>query len=328
LLIKMPVIQYNLHMQKEPFSRLDGDNPVREKLLGCCRLQPGDIWKDPEGKHKVGLLDCTNPGDIDKLFGTSKAVCAIHDPPYNIAVGNHNTPQLSQINIDTYLDFSVKWVSLCENRLAENSHLYVWLGADQTRGFQPLADFMIGMRNFGMLKSRSFITLRNQRGYGTQKNWMCARQELLYYTKGKPGFRVMYTDIPKVLKGYYKTINGKITENIERSKSETIRPGNIWIDIQQVFYRMEENVPGAYAQKPIRAISRIIESSSEPGELVCDFFSHSGTTLLAAEMLGRSCYTCDIDPVFAELTIRRLEWYRKSGKTGFQTGNPFPELEI
>ena len=37
--------------------------------------------------------------------------------------------------------------------------------------------------------SRSFITLRNQRGYGTQKNWMSVRQELLYYTKGSPGSR-------------------------------------------------------------------------------------------------------------------------------------------
>ena len=59
--------------------------------------------------------------------------------------------------------------------------------------------------------SRSFITMRNQRGYGTQKNWMSVRQELLYYTKGKLEFYINaeYTDIPKILKGYYKTVNGK-----------------------------------------------------------------------------------------------------------------------
>ncbi len=50
---------------------------------------------------------------------------------------------------------------------------------------------------------------------------MAIRQELLYYTKGKPIFNVRaeYTDIPKKTKGYYKKINGKITENFERSKS-------------------------------------------------------------------------------------------------------------
>ena len=170
--------------------------------------------------------------------------------------------------------------------------------------------------------------MRNQRGYGTQKNWMSVRQELLYYTKGDPHFKVNYTDIPKILGGYYKEVNGEVTDNFERSKSEFIRPGNVWVDIQQVFYRMEENVPGAYAQKPLKSISRIIEASSRKNDLVADFFSHSGVTLLAAELLRRRCYAMEIDPIFAELTIRRLEHYRETGKTGWQWNNPFPEVKV
>ncbi len=102
--------------------------------------------------------------------------------------------------------------------------------------------------------------MRNQRGYGTQKNWMAVRQELLYYTKGKPVFNIEaeYTDIPKVLRGYYKEVNGAVTENLERGKSENIRAGNVWVDVQQVFYRMDENVSGCYAQKPLKCIDRII----------------------------------------------------------------------
>ena len=170
---------------------------------------------------------------------------------------------------------------------------------------------------------RSFITMRNQRGYGTQKNWMAVRQELLYYVKGNPDFQVEYTDIPKVLKGYYKKVDGKVTENLQRSKSEHIRASNVWVDIQQVFYRMEENVSGCYAQKPLKSIERIIRASSNANDLVIDYFSHSGTTLLASEILDRKCYTVDIDPVFAEITIRRLENFRKTGRTGWQNGNPF-----
>ena len=226
------------------------------------------------------------------------------------------------------MDYSKKWVRNTVDILGKNAHFYVWLGADQNAGFQPLADFILMMRNFKHLKSRSFITMRNQRGYGTQKNWMAIRQELLYYIKGNPTFTVVYTDIPKILRGYYKKVNGVITENMERSKSNNIRAGNVWVDIQQVFYRMEENVPGAYAQKPIKAIERIIKSSSNEKELVVDFFSHSGTTLIAAEILNRKCYTFDIDPIFAELTIRRLEHFRKTGKLGWQFCNPFPEISI
>ena len=118
-----------------------------------------------------------------------------------------------------------------------------------------------------------------------------------------------------------------MTENLERSRSNTIRPGNVWFDIQQVFYRREENVSGCYAQKPLKAIERIMASGSAEGELVVDFFAHSGTTLIAGERLGRRVYTFDIDPIFAEITIRRLENHRKTGKTGWQWHNPFPEID-
>jgi site-specific DNA-methyltransferase (adenine-specific) len=310
----------------EKLIRLDIDEELRKKILPCCRLKKGEIWKDPKGLHKVGVLDATIISDAKKLFGKEKAQLVINDPPYNVVVGNANTQNLSKINIDEYIKFSLKWVSNVLSILYEDAALYVWLGADQNDGFQPLPEFMIMMREFEELKTRSFITMRNQRGYGTQKNWMSVRQELLYYIKGDPHFKVIYTDIPKILGGYYKEVNGKVTDNFERSKSEFIRPGNVWVDIQQVFYRMEENVPGAYAQKPLKSISRIIEASSKKNDLVADFFSHSGVTLLASEMLGRKCYAMEIDPIFAELSIRRLERYRKTGKTGWQWNNPFPEI--
>jgi len=312
----------------EKLTRLDIDEELRKKILPHCRLQIGEIWLDPKGKHKVGVLDATNPAHTRILFEKEKAQLVINDPPYNVVVGNANTQNLSKINVDEYVEFSQKWVSNVLSILDENAGLYIWLGADQKDGFQPLPEFMIMMREFQELKTRSFITMRNQRGYGTQKNWMSVRQELLYYIKGNPYFKVIYTDIPKILGGYYKEVNGEVTDNFERSKSEFIRPGNVWVDIQQVFYRMEENVPGAYAQKPLKAISRIIEAGSKKENLITDFFSHSGVTLLASEILGRRCYAMEIDPVFAELSIRRIERYRNTGKTGWQWNNPFPEIKI
>ena len=290
-----------------------------------CRLKPGEIWEDPEGKHRVGVLDATSQSDVEKIFNGEKASLFVHDPPYNIEVGGKNTSQLSRVKVQEYMDFCRSWIQNSIDTMETDAHFYIWLGADQKRGFQPLPEVMLLMREFTELTSRSFISVRNQRGYGTQKNWMAVRQELLYYTKGNPYFKVTYTDIPKVLKGYYKTVAGKRTENIERSKSDTIRPGNIWLDIQQVFYRMEENVPGTYAQKPLKAIERILLTGSRENDLVADFFAHSGTTLIAAEKLGRKCRTFDKDPLFTELTIRRLEHFRRTGKTGWQRENPFPE---
>ena len=312
----------------EKLSRLDIDSELRKKILPYCRIKKGEIWIDPKGKHKVGVLDATKLEEVKKIFSKKKAQLVINDPPYNVVVGKANSKNLSRIDIKEYIQFSHDWVANVISILDDNSSLYIWLGADQNDGFQPLPEFMIMMREFNNLKPRSFITMRNQRGYGTQNNWMSVRQELLYYIKGKPSFNVTYTDIPKILGGYYKEVNGKVTDNFERSKSGFIRPGNVWVDIQQVFYRMEENVPGAYAQKPLKSIKRIIEASSKKNNLVADFFSHSGVTLLASEMLGRKCYAMEIDPIFAELSIRRLEHFRKTGKTGWQWNNPFHEIEL
>ena len=314
-------------MATEPLPRLDSDTETRKYLLGYCRLKPGDVWEDPIGGHRVGVLDATCPDAASKIMGNKKAKVAVNDPPYNVSVGNKTTQNLNKLNLAEYMEFSRRWVESTIEILEENSHFYAWLGADQRDSFQPLPDFMLMMREFEGLQPQSFITMRNQRGYGTQKNWMAVRQELLYYTKGNPDFSVVYTDIPKILRGYYKTVQGKRVENLERSRSDTIRPGNVWVDIQQVFYRMEENVPGAYAQKPLKAIERIIAACSSEDDLVVDLFSHSGTTLIACERLNRLCYTSDIDPIFAEMTIRRLEHFRETRRTGFQVQNPFKEMD-
>lgn len=325
----LPVVkeQDTTDTTREKLTRLDLNENLKNKLRPFCRLKYGEVWEDPVAGHKIGVLDATRSDDVLRIAGEEKAQLIINDPPYNVKVGNANTDNLFKIDLSDYMTFSRQWVRNSLAVMDVNSHLYVWMGADYRDQFQPLPDFMILMREFPELQARNYITVRNQRGYGTQKNWMWVRQELLYYVRGKPKFNVVYTEIPKILKGYYKVVNGKKTENLERSKSDTIRPGNVWLDIQQVFYRLEENVPGCYAQKPLSAIERILLTSSTERDLVVDLFSHSGTTLLAGEKLGRKVYTFDIDPVFAEISIRRLEHHRTTGKTGWQWNHPFPEIE-
>ncbi|AFH49516.1 DNA modification methylase [Ignavibacterium album JCM 16511] len=304
-------------MLKHPLPRLDKDDELKNLLLPYCRFSVGTIWIDKLSGHKIACGDATNINFVQSLFENKKASLAIHDPPYNFIA-------FKKSEVQQFIEWSKKWIEITYEYLKANSSLYIWLGADQKNNFQPLSSF-IEMMSSTKFKSRSFITMRNQRGFGTQKNWMAIRQELLFYKKGNPYFNVEaeYTDIPKVLKGYYKSVSGKLTENLERSKSENIRAGNVWIDIQQVFYRMGENVNGCYAQKPLKAIERIIQASSKKNDIVFDCFAHSGTTLIASEKLKRKCFTIDIEPVFCEISLRRLEKFRYEGKTGWQNSNPF-----
>jgi site-specific DNA-methyltransferase (adenine-specific) len=299
--------------------RLDKDEELQSLLLEYCRIKEGQIWRDPEGKHKIGCLNIDDESAVRKMFDNEKAALAIHDPPYNIVA-------FEEREVEKFSAWVKRWVQLTYDLMNKDAALYLWLGANQNDGFSPFPEIMLIMKQTDF-KSRSFITMRNQRGYGTIKNWMAIRQELLYYIKGNPVFnsKEVYTDIPKVVRGYYKEVNGKLTENMQRSRSQFIRAGNVWVDIQQVFHLMEENVSGCFAQKPLKAISRIISVSSNENDLVIDFFSHSGTTLIASEKMKRKCYTIDINPIYCEISIRRLENYRKTGKTGWQLSNPFEE---
>ncbi len=250
------VITKATEMQNHRLPRLDEMPELRTALQRYCRLNRGEVWNDPAGRHRVGCLDASRMEDVDRLAQGAKAQIALHDPPYNLVA-------FEKRSVAEFIDWCRRWVANTNDVLGKDASFYVWMGADQNEGFQPLPDFMVMMRETGF-RPRSFITMRNQRGYGTQKNWMAVRQELLYYLKGAPVFNVEaeYTDIPKILRGYYKEVNGVATENLERSKSENIRAGNVWVDVQQVFYRMEENVNGCYAQKPLKTCERIIRASS------------------------------------------------------------------
>jgi len=303
-------------MDRNALSRLDtATEQIRRRLRPLCRLKSGEVWEDESGRHVVACGDAADTVFIKSLFRGRSASLAVHDPPYNLVM-------FTRRSVSEFIEWCRRWVDNTHDILADDASLYVWLGADQKNHFQPLPQFMAMMAETEFA-SRSYITMRNQRGYGTQKNWMAVRQELLYYTKGSPAFQVQYTDIPKILRGYYKDVRGVRTENCERSHSAKIRPGNVWVDIQQVFYRMHENVNGCYGQKPLQAIERIVRASSRQNDTVADFFAHSGTTLLACEKTDRRCITVDIDPVFAEVTIRRLERYRETGETGWQAENMF-----
>ncbi|MGD0833416.1 MAG: site-specific DNA-methyltransferase [Candidatus Dormibacteria bacterium] len=63
---------------------------------------------------------------------------------------------------------------------------------------------------------------------------------------------------------------------------------------------------GYPTQKPLRLLERIVRASSNPGDLVADFFGGSGTTAVAAARLGRRYLTVDSNPEAVRITDLRL----------------------
>jgi DNA modification methylase len=62
-------------------------------------------------------------------------------------------------------------------------------------------------------------------------------------------------------------------------------------------------------EKPVELASRAIEYSSKPGENVLDLFGGSGSTLIAAEMTGRTAFLMELDPLYCDVIFQRFEQF-------------------
>jgi adenine-specific DNA-methyltransferase len=80
---------------------------------------------------------------------------------------------------------------------------------------------------------------------------------------------------------------------------------SVWADIPPVNSQALEDTRFD-TQKPKALLARIIKASSNPGDLVADFFCGSGTTLVVAEELGRRWIGCELGKVGVQVTRSRL----------------------
>ena len=100
--------------------------------------------------------------------------------------------------------------------------------------------------------------------------------------------------------------------------------GSVWTDIPPVNSQAEERV-GYPTQKAEPLISRIITASSNPGDLVADFFVGSGTTAAVAEKLGRKWIATDLGKFSIHTTRKRLIQVQRELK---KADNPYRAFEI
>jgi DNA modification methylase len=86
------------------------------------------------------------------------------------------------------------------------------------------------------------------------------------------------------------------------------RIGSVW--------SFKKDAAGGYAhptQKPVALAAEAIDKTTRTGCLVYDPFLGSGTTLIAADQLGRKCYGMEISPAYCDVIVQR--WEKLTGKT-------------
>jgi adenine-specific DNA-methyltransferase len=100
-------------------------------------------------------------------------------------------------------------------------------------------------------------------------------------------------------------------------------PNSVW-DIPYVNSQAHERT-GYPTQKPLALLERIIGATTLPGDLVADFFAGSGTTLAAAEKMGRKWIGSDLGRFAIHTSRKRLISVQREAS---QAGQPFRAFEI
>ena len=89
--------------------------------------------------------------------------------------------------------------------------------------------------------------------------------------------------------------------------SEDVLIGDTWLDIVDMMHTPRKERTGYPTQKPLALYKRMIEASSNPGDMVLDPFAGCATTCVAAEQLGRQWIGIDIREEAGEVILDRLQ---------------------
>jgi DNA modification methylase len=79
--------------------------------------------------------------------------------------------------------------------------------------------------------------------------------------------------------------------------------------------------------KPVAMVSDAIFDCSARGDIVLDAFLGSGTTIIAAERTGRTCFGLELDPIYVDTAVRRWQSFTRRAAVHAESGLTFSEVE-
>lgn len=212
-----------------------------------------------------------------------------------------------------YLDYLGIRLAEMKRVLKKTGSIFLHCDTSASHYLRILLDDIFGEKNF-----RSEIIWSYKRWSNSKKGLLPNHQTIFFYSKtAKYKFNTIYgqysptTNVDQILQQRERDSAGKAVYkrdeqgNIVSSKEKKGVPvSDVW-EIPFLNPKAKERT-GYPTQKPIELLERIIKVASTEGDLVLDPFCGSGTTLVAAKLLGREAIGIDINPDAVALTEKRL----------------------
>jgi DNA modification methylase len=269
--------------------------------------RPGDLWL--LGKHRILCGNALDKECYETLMQGERAHQVITDPPFNVKIDGHvsglgsikhrefvmGAGEMSELEFTDFLTRACRLLAL-------NSHS------------GSLHYLFMDWRHAGELLAAG------KQVYTEYKN-------LCIWVKSNGGMGSLYRSQHELI-FVFKHGSTPHKNNIELGRHGRYR-SNCWhyAGANSFARKNEEDDPLKMHPtcKPVVMLADAILDSSARGDIVLDSFLGSGTTLLAAERVGRICYGMEIDPLYTDTAIRR--WHRQTGERAVHavTGLTFDE---
>ncbi|HEY8668581.1 MAG TPA: site-specific DNA-methyltransferase [Tepidisphaeraceae bacterium] len=255
----------------------------------------------------IKVLNDGPEGWVDLVFA---------DPPFNIGYLYHGYND--ELKTDDYLKFSKDWMSAVHRALKPNGSFYLAIGDEYAADLCVIARRQIG---FNM---RNWIIWHYTFGQQTKKMFAKSHTHILYFTKSTTEF-TFNPDAVRVASARQTTYGDKRANSKGKLPDDTwyLRPqetpeplfaseGDTW-NVNRVCGTFKEREGWHGCQMPIGVLDRIIKASSNPGDIVLDPFNGSGTTTVAAAMLGRQYVGIDQSADYIAYARKRMAHVLEKG---------------
>jgi DNA modification methylase len=266
----------------------------------------GDIWL--LGNNRLMCGNARSGPDLDVLMGGAQAALVFTDPPYNVRISGvvgrgrvkHRefAEASGEMSVEEFVAFLTETLGNAARVSLEGSVSFVamdWRHAAE-------------------------LSAAGRKVYGRHLN-------TVIWVKSSPGQGSFYRSQHEMI-FVFAVGRGEYTNNIELGRHGRSR-SNVWhyAGVNSFGRDRMENLRTHPTVKPVALIADAIKDCSQRGDIVLDIFSGSGSTILAAERVGRTGYGLEIDPLYVDATVRRWQALTKRDATD-TTGRTFDEIAV
>ena len=267
--------------------------------------KPGDLWV--LGSHRLLCGDARNVDHVARLMGGAPAAMAFLDPPYNVRV--RDIVGRGQVK---HTEFAMASGELSRSDFIEFLKSTLAQAAAYSRD-GAVHYVCMDWRHVGELIEAGGMI------YGEMLN-------LAVWVKSNAGQGSFYRSQHELI-GIFRVGQVAHLNNVELGRHGRSR-SNVWhyAGINTFRAGRMDELQSHPTVKPVALVADAMRDCSRRGDIVLDLFGGSGTTLLAAERVGRRAFMLEIEPRFVDVAIKRWQTFSKKDAICAESGLSFDDI--